>query len=95
MRQYYSLVPKHLDQAWSKLGPSLQAQGKDSYERFWKRIEKVDITFGPHFTGGDKVIVGLRFTMQNGSSSTERHLLGMAVNTNGEPLINTDQLQGR
>ncbi|WP_425565158.1 protein kinase domain-containing protein [Saccharopolyspora taberi] len=95
VKDYYSLVPNNLDRAWSMLGPSLQAQGKDSYERFWKRIDKVDIVFGPQFTGGDKVVAVLRFTTKDGSTSTERHVLGMVMNASGQPLINTDQLQGR
>ncbi|GAA0523769.1 hypothetical protein A8924_7044 [Saccharopolyspora erythraea NRRL 2338] len=93
VRTYYSLVPKHLDQAWNMLGPSLQAQGKESYERFWKRIEKVEITAGPQYNGGDKVAVGIRFTTKDGRTSSERHVLGMVATTDGKPLINTDQRQ--
>ena len=38
------LVPKRLDQSWELLGPSLQAQGKERYESFWKSIDDVKVT---------------------------------------------------
>ncbi|MGW5642674.1 protein kinase domain-containing protein [Saccharopolyspora sp. NPDC003752] len=89
VRDYYSLVPKKLDQAWELLGPSLQAQGKDSYERFWKTIDDVKI-IGEPVMSGSNVIVTLQFTRDH-SKITETHALGMVATPDGDVLINTDR----
>jgi eukaryotic-like serine/threonine-protein kinase len=38
---YYRLLPKDPKDAWTLLGPGLQARGFDSYERFWDQFERV------------------------------------------------------
>jgi eukaryotic-like serine/threonine-protein kinase len=88
VRTYYTLVPRNLDQAWSMLGPSLQAQGKERYERFWKSIDDVRIVNGPTQAGQDVYVI-LMF-VKDGRVSQEMHKLGMVANADGTPLINTD-----
>ncbi|MEU6270192.1 serine/threonine protein kinase, partial [Saccharopolyspora shandongensis] len=89
VRDYYSLVPKKLDEAWELLGPSLQSQGKDRYEGFWKSIDDVKIVGGPVMSGTN-VIVTLQFTKGH-NKITESHTLGMVATPDGDVLINTDR----
>ncbi len=88
VRTYYSLVPQRLDQAWNMLGPSLQAQGKDRYERFWHSIDNV-VIIGDPVQVGSNVVVTVQFA-KGGNKITERHVLGMVTGPDGQPLINTD-----
>ncbi|SFS42747.1 serine/threonine-protein kinase [Saccharopolyspora flava] len=88
VKKYYTLVPKELDDAWKLLGPSLQSQGKERYEDFWKQIDDVKIV-GEPIQSGANVVVTLQFT-KDGKKSTEMHVLGMVANTDGDALINTD-----
>ncbi|MGP4015434.1 serine/threonine-protein kinase [Saccharopolyspora sp. 5N708] len=88
VRDYYSLVPRRLDQAWNLLGPSLQSQGKDNYEAFWKSIDDVKI-IGEPVQYGTNVVVTLQFTKDH-AKITEQHVLGMVTTRDGKPLINTD-----
>ena len=39
--EYYALLPKHPETAWTRLGPSMQARGYSSYEDFWDGIDAV------------------------------------------------------
>ncbi|MEB3368852.1 serine/threonine-protein kinase [Saccharopolyspora mangrovi] len=88
VKKYYGLVPKQLDAAWKLLGPSLQSQGKERYEAFWKQIDDVKI-IGEPVQSGANVVVTLQLT-KDGKKSTEMHVLGMVANTDGQALINTD-----
>ncbi|TDD82228.1 serine/threonine protein kinase [Saccharopolyspora karakumensis] len=88
VKKYYKLVPKDLDEAWELLGPSLQSQGKERYQAFWKQIDDVKI-IGEPVQSGANVVVTLQFT-KDGKKSTEMHVLGMVANTDGDALINTD-----
>lgn len=87
---YYGLLPHNTDEAWSRLGPGLQAQGRDSYNAFWHDIKDVQITTAPQ-ASGDTVTVTLRFTTADRGRIQETHRLGMLMR-DGRPLINTDQL---
>lgn len=84
--EYYSLVPDDLDEAWEMLGPSQQEQGKEAYERFWNQIEDVEITEGPKVSGTN-VTMKLKYTKDDGSTSTEYHSYKTVVSDDGEPLI--------
>jgi hypothetical protein len=39
--EYYALLPGHPDQAWTRLGPSLQAKGIDGYQDFWHQVRSL------------------------------------------------------
>ena len=88
VKKYYTLVPKHLDDAWELLGPSLQSQGEERYQAFWKQIDDVKV-IGEPVQSGATVVVTLQFT-KDGKKSTEMHVLGMVANSDGDALINTD-----
>ena len=86
--QYYSLVPHDLDRAWTLLGPSLQSQGKQRYEQFWRSIDDVQIV-GQLRRFGPNVLLNLQYTA-GGRQMKEQHVLGI-VAKDWHPLINTDQ----
>lgn len=87
---YYALLPDHIDQAWTRLGPALQSQGRDDYENFWGDVDAVRVVTQPR-ASGDTVTVTVEYTTQSSGQVLETHRLGMVV-SNGTPLINTDQL---
>jgi hypothetical protein len=89
--EYYALLPEHTDRSWVGLGPGLREQGKRGYERFWKRIRKVEVLAGPRAVGERAVRVVLEFTVKKRGVVRELHRLGMVVD--GErALIDSDQL---
>ncbi|GAB3295366.1 serine/threonine-protein kinase [Parasphingorhabdus pacifica] len=88
VKDYFSLVPDKLEKSWKLLGPGLKAQGKEKYKSFWNSVEDVEITAGPQVRGA-KVVLQLKYTTEGGNTSTERHVLGMAVQ-DGDPVINSD-----
>jgi hypothetical protein len=88
--EYYSLLPQETDQAWTRLGPGLQAQGKQQYERFWRGVKDLEVIAQPSATG-DSVRVSLEFNLANRERLQEVHQLGMLVR-GGSPLINSDQV---
>ena len=91
VERYFSLVPEHLDQSWSLLGPGLRAVGQDRYEQFWKRIDDVEVVGEPQVSGS-KVRVDLLYT-EGGRRTLEPHVLGMVAGPGGKPLINSDSIR--
>lgn len=91
--RYFSLVPKHLDESWELLGPGLRAQGKDTYEHWWKSVDDVKVLGRPKLVGSN-VQVTLMYK-DGGKRQVESHVLSMVVDQNGNPLINTDNRRGR
>ncbi|MDR7302569.1 serine/threonine-protein kinase [Haloactinomyces albus] len=89
VKKYFSLVPDKLDKSWAMLGPEMQQMGKDEYEDWWNSVKDVKIVEKPKALG-NKVLVTLRYKMdEEEKTTTEKHLLGMIVE-NGKPLINSD-----
>ncbi|PXY19054.1 serine/threonine-protein kinase [Prauserella muralis] len=88
---YYALVPGDTESAWERLGPGLQAQGRESYDRFWGEIKKVEIVSGPRALDDETVRVGLEFTVGGGDVYREAHRLGMVI-VDGTPLIDSDEV---
>jgi serine/threonine protein kinase len=88
--EYYSLLPQETDEAWTRLGPGLQAQDKQQYERFWRGVKDLEVIAQPSATG-DSVRVSLEFNLANRERFQEVHQLGMVVR-DGSPLINSDQV---
>jgi hypothetical protein len=87
---YYALLPDKTEQAWTRLGPSLQAQGRDSYDTFWHGIKDVHILTAPR-ASGTTVTVTLEFKTKNRGRIQETHRLGLLMRS-GTALINTDHL---
>ncbi len=88
-RAYYALLPKHPDNAWSRLGPALQAQGRTHYEESWKSVSAATVITQPRTIAPNTVLVGIELTMRDHSKNTEFHKLGLVV-TDGKALINAD-----
>lgn len=88
--RYYGLMPGGTDEGWELLGPGLRAQGKESYERFWKSIKAVTVISAPQ-AQGTTVTVGVEFVVDGGDVYREVHRLGMVVR-DGAALIDTDSL---
>ncbi|GAA4843839.1 hypothetical protein GCM10025787_26690 [Saccharopolyspora rosea] len=89
VRKYFSLVPKHLDESWKLLGPSLRAQGQQRYAEFWNSVDDVKV-LGDPVVAEPNVIVILQYRKGN-NRITEEHVLGMVTTPEGQPLINTDR----
>lgn len=88
---YYGLLPENPTRAWDLLGPGLQAQGRQQYEKSWGDIKDLTISTPPDATGPDSVTVGIDFTGAEGRKYRESHRLGLVVR-NGTPLINSDEV---
>lgn len=93
VRQYFALLPEHLDESWELLGPGLQAQGQDTYEQWWNSVDEVKVVGRPKMAGSN-VQVNLLYK-SGGKPKLEQHVLGMAVSPDGKPLINSDSRRGR
>ncbi|NUT94463.1 MAG: serine/threonine protein kinase [Saccharothrix sp.] len=87
---YYALLPRNTDQAWNRLGPGLQAQGKRQYDKFWHEVEDLRISTPPQATDATTVTIGLDFTVGD-RRVREAHRLGLTVH-NGTLLIDSDDI---
>ncbi|WP_158850209.1 serine/threonine-protein kinase [Saccharothrix deserti] len=88
---YYALLPKNTAQAWDRLGPRLQEQGRQQYEKFWRDVKDLGISSPPAASGTDTVTVGIDYTGAEGKRFRESHRLGLVVQ-NGRPLIDSDEV---
>ncbi|WP_433273931.1 protein kinase domain-containing protein [Actinosynnema sp. CS-041913] len=88
--EYYALLPKRAEQAWTRLGPDLQARGRQQYEKFWKDVDKLVITTPPKATGAATVTVAFDYTTDHVRVS-ETHRLGL-VTGNGTTVIGSDEV---
>ena len=93
VESYYSNVTKDTDRTWDRLSPGMQdfAGGRDSYDGFWKTIDKVRVNQVRAYASGTKASVDLTFTRDDGSTSTETHQLTF-VTDDGDYLIDSDRL---
>jgi len=75
VESYYSEVTKDTDRTWAMLSPTMQrtAQGRDSYDGFWKTIDKVEVKDIRPDASGTGAVVTLTFTRDDGTTSTETH----------------------
>ena len=76
------------------LGPSLKAQGRASYDRFWSGIESVEVLAATARPGSDLVDVTLRYRTTGGATSTERKTEGLVEAPGGGYLLDTDTSAG-
>ena len=79
--------PRRKDAAWSQLGPGEQAQGRASYDRFWRSIESVEVSdverVGGPGTDTQTVEATLTYRTTAGRVSTERHRLQLVRSDDG------------
>ncbi|WP_460528517.1 serine/threonine-protein kinase [Flindersiella endophytica] len=88
---YYALLPNRQQEAWNWLGPKLQAQGFRSYTTWWSSVRSVSVS-NLRANPSSKTVTGtVRFVMNSGRTSSERHTLGLIETADGKGLlVNTD-----
>jgi len=86
VRDYYALLPNDLEAAWQRMTPRAQAAGGGgrAYQRFWKRIESVEVLSTK--AEGDRVAATVKFTTKQGETSTEAYSLAL-VEQDGQMMI--------
>ncbi|WP_447007699.1 serine/threonine-protein kinase [Saccharothrix isguenensis] len=89
--EYYGLLPENPAGAWELLGPQLQAQGEQQYEKSWSDVKDLTISSPPAAAGPDAVTVGIDFTGAEGKRFRESHRLVLVVR-DGTPLIDSDEV---
>lgn len=89
VRDYFAQAPGGTDEAWAMLGPSLQQQGRSSYDAFWRGIESVEVRSATASPSGDNVDVTLVYRSTDGATSTERKREGLVEQGDGY-LLDTD-----
>ncbi|RRO14213.1 serine/threonine protein kinase [Saccharopolyspora rhizosphaerae] len=87
---YYALLPEHPGNAWTRLGPGLQAQGRAGYEGFWSTVADVRVVEPPKATGPDAVRVTVELVLPDRTRITELHQLGLRGAQ--RPLIESDSI---
>jgi hypothetical protein len=90
VRDYFAQAPGGTDQAWEMLGPSLQEQGRGSYDAFWRTIESVEVRSAVASRDSDVVEVTLTYRTTDGKVSTERKREGLVQSSDGGYLLDTD-----
>ena len=90
VRDYFAKAPGGTDEAWAMLGPSLQQQGRSSYDAFWRGIESVEVRSATASPSDDTVDVTLVYRSTNGATSTERKREGLVNGDDGGYLLDTD-----
>ena len=94
VRGYYAAAPGGTNDGWSQLGPDEQAQGRASYDSFWRGISSVDVSNVQPVAGEDSVDLTLRYHKTNGQVSTERQRIDLIRSSDGGYLINDDNPAG-
>ena len=87
---YYTTVPGNLDAGWSKLGPHEQAQGRTSYDRFWRSVDRVDASRLQTDPARSTADVTLTYHFRDGRVVVERQRLGLVRSDHGGWLIDDD-----
>ncbi|WP_123683108.1 serine/threonine-protein kinase [Amycolatopsis thermoflava] len=89
VREYYALLPARPDNAWTRLGPKMQAQGQDAYRARWAGITALTVTTPPAVVADNTVSVTIAYTFEDGRVVTETHQLGL-IPAAPAPLIDSD-----
>lgn len=89
VREYYALLPARPDNAWTHLGPKMQAQGQDAYRAQWAGITALTVTTPPAVVADNTVSVTIAYTFEDGRVVTETHHLGL-IPAAPAPLIDSD-----
>jgi hypothetical protein len=87
VQDYYGTVPTDLDAGWSMLGPGMRKVGRDSYEGWWGSVRSVQAIRPSPNAGGQSVDVTLRYTMDDGTVSVERHRIDLIRSDDGGYLL--------
>ncbi len=89
VQTYYAVAPGGTDEAWSMLGPGLKEQGRESFDRFWRTVESVEVKSAQARPASDTVDVVLVYRTTDGRVSTERKQEGLVPDGDGY-LLDTD-----
>jgi hypothetical protein len=88
VRSYYSLVPRDLPTAWTKLGPGLQAQGYPAYADWWSRFDTVTVTPTATDPAGRTVTITLSaHNPSTGTVSSDTEMLTLIPTSDGAGLL--------
>jgi hypothetical protein len=93
LRDYYAAAPGGTDAGWSRLGPGEKAQGRASYDGFWRTIDSVDVA-DVRPVDKDSVEVTLTYHKRDGGTSRERQRVDLVRSPDGGYLINNDEPAG-
>jgi hypothetical protein len=93
LRDYYAAAPGGTDEGWSRLGPGEKAQGRASYDGFWRTIRSVDVA-DVRPVDRDSVEVTLTYHKSDGGTSRERQRVDLVRSPDGGYLINGDEPVG-
>ncbi|GAB2843629.1 serine/threonine-protein kinase [Lentzea nigeriaca] len=88
---YYALLPDRTDEAWTRLSPAMQAQGRDQYEKAWKGVKTLVVTAAPQATNADTVTIGVEYTTESSGRLRETRQLHL-ITDGGKVLIDSDQV---
>ncbi|HLN78213.1 MAG TPA: protein kinase [Nocardioidaceae bacterium] len=91
VQDYFSVMPEDTDAGWSMLAPSMQAQGRDSYDSWWSKVDSVDLQAAKAVPGQEQVNIELTYRFKDGSAKQETQRLTMQDSDNGY-LIADDQV---
>lgn len=91
VRDYFAAAPGGTDKGWSQLGPGEKAQGRASYNAFWRGIDSVTVSSVRPVSGSDAVDVRLTYRRTNGQTSSEHKRFDLIRSPSGSYLINGEQ----
>jgi len=94
LRHYFQVAPGGTAAGWSLLGPGEKAQGRASYNAFWRGMSSVDVRDIRPLPGSNSVELTLTYHETNGRTSTERQRLDLLRSSDGGYLINNDDVIG-
>jgi eukaryotic-like serine/threonine-protein kinase len=94
VRHYFAIAPGGTDEGWSQLGPGEKAQGRASYDGFWRGIRSVTVSRVRPVSGEDAVDVTLTYRRTNGQTSTEHKRFDLIRSPSGGYLINGEHSIG-
>ncbi|HSE69861.1 MAG TPA: protein kinase [Nocardioidaceae bacterium] len=95
VQDYFSVMPDDTDAGWDMLAPSMQAQGRDSYESFWDKVESVDLQQAKAVPGQKQVDIVLTYYFKDGSAKQETQRLTMQESDRGYLIADDEVLASR
>ena len=94
LRGYFAAAPGGTDEGWAQLGPGEQAQGRASYNRFWRGIASVGVSDVRRVGGTGSVVATLTYRTTSGRVSVERKRLDLIRSADGGYLIDGEAPAG-
>jgi hypothetical protein len=88
---YFALLPERLDEAWTRLSPAMQAQGREHYEKAWKDVKDLVITNAPQAINADTVTIGVEYIVESRGRLRETRQLRL-ITDGAKVLIDSDQV---